>query len=80
MGEGYYYSLFLVFVVLSYLIVTDKSVATFVILLQKIVKLNFEKLKWWILYNPANPIVKYLMHRRSIKMAEELMKTFEEKE
>jgi hypothetical protein len=30
-----------------------------------------------VLYNPDNPIVRWNMHRKSIKMAEELMKEFE---
>jgi len=36
--------------------------------------LQYEKLKWWVLYNPDNPIVRWNMHRKSMKMAEELMK------
>ena len=31
---------------------------------------------WWIINNPRNPIVKYLMWRRSMKMAEDIMKEF----
>jgi len=36
--------------------------------------LQYEKLKWWVLYNPQNPIVRWHMNRKSLKMAEELMK------
>lgn len=76
-GNSYYYGLFLIFVILAYLIVTDNSVATYFVLLQKFVKIKYQMLKWWILNDPRNPIVKYFMWRRSIRLAEELQKEFE---
>jgi hypothetical protein len=30
--------------------------------------------KWWLLYNPRNPIVKWLMWRNALRMAKELEK------
>lgn len=48
-------------------------------MLTQLARVEYEKVKWWILHNPANPIVKYIMWRRSIKLAEELMKEFEDK-
>jgi len=39
--------------------------------------LQYEKIKWWLIYNPQNPVVKYLMWRKSMKMAEELMKEYD---
>jgi hypothetical protein len=45
-------------------------------MLTQLARVQYEKAKWWILHNPANPIVKYLIWRRSIKLAEELMKEF----
>jgi hypothetical protein len=56
------------------LIVTDQSVARFFDLLLKIVKFQYEKTKWWLIHNPRNPIVKYLMWRRALKLAKELEK------
>ena len=38
---------------------------------------TIEKVKWWILHNPANPIVKYLMWRRAYKLAKELQEELE---
>ena len=64
----------------GYLIATDESVAYAVVLVSKIVKFQYEKTKWWILHNPANPVVKWLIHRRSMQTAKELMKEFAEKE
>ena len=73
------YIYFIIFFCIGYLIVTDQSVAKAVYLLSQLVRIQYEKLKWWIFYNPKNPIVKYLMWRNSMKLAEELIKDFENK-
>ena len=75
MNSTYIY--FIIFFCIAYLIVTDQSVARAFYMLTQLAKVEYEKVKWWILHNPANPIVKYLIWRKSIKMAEELMKEFE---
>ncbi len=74
-----YYVYFIIFFCIAYLIVTDQSVARGFYLLTQMVRVQYEKTKWWVLYNPANPIVKYLMWRRSIKLAKELMGELESK-
>lgn len=71
-----YYVSFTIFVIIAYLIVTDASVARFVVLMSKIVKLNYEKAKWWVRYSPSNPIVRYFIWRRSWKLAKELENEF----
>jgi hypothetical protein len=60
----------------GYLIVTDISVAYVFILVSKLIKFQYEKTKWWILHNPANPVVKWLMWRNALRMAKELEKEF----
>ncbi len=72
-----YYIWFLVFAVVAYLIVTDNSVAAAFYYVLKLVKIDFEKKKWWLLNNPRNPIVKYLMWRRAYKLAKELQRELE---
>ena len=74
-----YYVYFIIFFCIAYLIITDQSVARGFYLLTQMVRVQYEKTKWWVLYNPANPIVKYLMWRRSIKLAKELMGELESK-
>lgn len=69
----------IIFCFLFWLICTDSSVAKGFYMLTQLAKVEYEKVKWWILHNPANPIVKYFIWRKSIKMAEELMKEFEDK-
>jgi hypothetical protein len=48
-------------------------------MLTQLARVQYEKTKWWILHNPANPIVKYFMWKRAIKLAEELQKELIEK-
>jgi hypothetical protein len=74
------YVYFVIFFCIAYLIVTDQSVARGFYMLTQLARVEYEKVKWWILHNPANPIVKYLIWRRSMKIAEEMMKDFEKKQ
>jgi len=71
MSPSYIY--FIIFFCLAYLIITDQSVAKGFYMLTQLVRVQYEKTKWWVLHNPANPIIKYLMWRRSMKLAKELM-------
>ena len=73
-----YYIWLTVFAVVMYFIVTDESIAAAFYYITKLVKSNYEKQKWWLLHNPRNPVVKYLMWRRSMKLAKELQKYFDE--
>ncbi len=72
-----YYFWFFAFAVIAYFIATDNSVATAVNLISKLVGIWFEKKKWWLLNNPRNPIVKYLIWRRSLKLAKEIQNEIE---
>jgi len=73
------YIYFIIFFCIAYLIITDQSVARGFYMLTQLARVQYEKTKWWILHNPANPIVKYLIWKKSVKMAEELMKEFQDK-
>ena len=73
------YIYFVIFFCIAYLIITDQSVARGFYLLTQIVRVQYEKTKWRILHNPANPIVKYIMWRRAYKLAEEIQKEIESK-
>ena len=77
MNSTYIY--FVIFFCIAYLIITDQSVARAFYMLTQLAQVQYEKTKWWILHNPANPIVRYFIWRRSVKMAEELMKEFRDK-
>lgn len=74
-----YYAWFIIFAVAAYLITTDQSIAKFVILMSKVAQLNWAKFIWWLKHDPANPLVKYLIWRRSMNLAKELQKEFEQR-
>jgi hypothetical protein len=50
----------------------DQNIAAYVVLLWKQSRLTFEKYKWWLTNNPRNPIVKYMLDRKNLKLAQEL--------
>ena len=77
MSANYIY--LIIFFCIGYLIITDQSVARAFYMLTQLAKVQYEKVKWWAVHNPANPIIKYLIWRRSMKLAEELMKELDEK-
>ena len=62
-----------IFFCLAYLILIDPSIAKAFYMLTQLARVQYEKVKWWAIHNPANPIIKYLMWRRSMKIAKELM-------
>lgn len=73
------YIYFVIFFCIAYLIITDQSVSRAFYMLTQLARVEYEKVKWWILHNPANPIVKYFMWRRSMKLAKELMDEYKNK-
>lgn len=48
-------------------------------MLTQLTRVQYEKTKWWILHNPANPIVKYFMWQRAMKLAKEIEKEIKSK-
>jgi hypothetical protein len=71
-----YYFWFGIFMFVGYLIVTDISVAYAFTLVSKLIKFQYEKQKWWLLHNPRNPVVKWFMWRRALRIAKQLEKEF----
>ena len=74
------YQVFLLFVfaVAAYFIVTDESVAAAFYYVSALAKQYTQRQWWWLTHNPRNPVVKYFMWRRSMKLAKELQKYFDE--
>jgi hypothetical protein len=68
------YVYFIIFFCIGYLIVTDASVARLFVLLTGLVRIKYEQIKWIILHSPNNPLVKFMIHRRSLRLAKELAK------
>jgi len=78
MSTSYIY--FIIFFCIAYLIITDQSVAKGFYMLTQLAQVQYEKVKWWIIYNPANPIVRYFMWRNSMRLAKELMDELAQKD
>jgi len=74
------YIYLIIFACFGYLIITDESISQLIRYLSKLIQFQYEKTKWLIFNDPRNPIVKYLIYRRSLKMAEELMKDLTQKD
>ena len=74
------YIYFIIFFCIGYLVVTDASVARLFVLLTGLVRVQYEKIKWYIQYSPDNPLVKFMIHRRSLRIAKELMEELAKKE
>ncbi len=68
-----HYILFTLFAVAMYFIVTDDSVAAAFFYVTRLAKAYIQRQWWWFLHNPRNPVVKYLIYRRSLKLAEDMM-------
>jgi hypothetical protein len=75
----YYYFWFFVCSIFVYFIATDESIAKAIYYATTILKNKYLIFQWWLVYNPKTPWAKYSMHRRSMKLAKELMKDLESK-
>ena len=61
------------FAVVAYIIVTDERVAAAFLYGIKLANTEIKRHWWWLLNNPKNPVVKYMIYRRSLRLAKELM-------
>ena len=75
-----FYVWFLIFICIGYLIVTDQSIAQLFVLLFKLARVQYEKIKWYVRYSPDNPLVKFILHRKYLKIAKELHKELVKKD
>ena len=61
------------FAVVAYIIVTDERAAAAFLYVSKLANTEIKRHWWWLLNNPKNPVVKYMIYRRSLRLAKELM-------
>ena len=61
------------FAVVAYVIVTDERAAAAFVYVSKLANTQIKRHWWWLTNNPRNPVVKYMMYRRSLRIAKELM-------
>ena len=74
-----YYAWVAIFSIIVYVIISDRNVADAFVYIFDIVKNKIVRQIWWLKNNPRNPMVKYLMWRRSNQLAKELMDELESK-
>ena len=77
--EIYYYTLFTLFAVICIMMVIDPNVGVYIDLLAKFVKSKFTRAYMLVWLHPKNPIFRYKVWRRSMKMAEEVRKEYDNK-
>jgi len=63
----------IVFSFALYFIITDESIAAAFYYAIRLAKAYIQRQWWWFTHNPKNPVVKYLIYRRSLKLAQEMM-------
>ena len=61
------------FAVVAYIIVTDDRAAAAFVYVSKLANTEIRRHWWWLTNNPKNPVVKYMIYRRSLRIAKELM-------
>lgn len=70
----YYYGLLIAFAIVAYMIVADRNVAEYLVLLYRAAYINIERIKWLIVYHPKNPITNWLINRKFRKFINEMSK------
>ena len=66
------YIFFLLFAVAAYFILTDESVAAAFYYVIGIISNYIRGKVWWVTNDPSNPVVKYMIYRKNLKLAKEL--------
>ena len=61
------------FAVAAYIIITDERAAAAFLYVSKLANTEIKRHWWWLTNNPRNPVVKYMIYRRSLRIAKELM-------
>jgi hypothetical protein len=70
----YYYILFTIFAFIFYVMSIDSNVSTYLNIIFKLLKVNYEKLIWLIRFHPKNPITNLIMRFKYNKIAKDLHK------
>ncbi len=73
----FYYVCLVIFFVVAYLIVTDESFAAAFYYVIRLAQNKIAVYWWWLLHNPSTPWARYIIWRRSLKLAKELMNEIE---
>lgn len=75
----YYNSLIALLTVIIFLIMIDRNVADYIIIMFKLLKIYFQRMMWMIKYHPQNPITNLIKRFEYNKIAKELQKELYDK-
>ena len=59
--------------VVAYFILTDEGAAAAFYYVNRLAFAKIKRYWWWLTNNPHNPVVKYMIYRRSLRIAKEMM-------
>lgn len=71
-------TLLIVFAVIAYMVIVDKNVGDYLILLFKMIRVNIERFYWMVRFHPRNPITNLIMKWKYDQIAKELHKELTE--
>ena len=70
---------FVLFALVGYFIVTDQNVAKAFYYVLELLYVRYRRTMWWLIHNPSNPIVKWMIYRKNLKLAKELRAKIDKK-
>lgn len=76
---SYYYLLFIIFAVIAAMMILDENVSTYIILLVKLAKVNYQLFLFRIKFHPfwhSNPISKWMKMKEYERTVEQLAQEF----
>ena len=71
------YLYFIIFFCITYLIITDENIAGLASYSSRLLQFHYKKIKWILLNDPRNPIVRWNIEQRSYKLAKEIQDEME---
>ena len=72
-----YTAILTISIIICYIILTDKNVEDYLILIFKIIKINIKRMFWMIRFNQRNPITNLMMKWKYERLARELQAEME---
>lgn len=72
-------ALILVIFIVSYVFIVDRNVWDYIILSVKLLRINYERLKWLIIYHPKNPVTNIFMKYKYSQITNKMVKELQEK-
>jgi hypothetical protein len=75
----YYYTVFLFFAIIAYMIVVDNNVARYIVLMGQMLIVNIKKWYYIAVFHPGNKFTTWTMNSRIDRMTRKLQKELDSK-